>query len=151
MKIIVIFIEKESSDIKLLELSAKEFISFDQENDYRVQHLVVVHSQFRALRKNNLKFMCSLHLDWCADRLIKEYGEEIFTETKEIKICTEHVHRGNIFCMACSEEKKSSLPIKYEELISKQYFREKLQHFLGLLKDDMLSKEDLQETIDELT
>lgn len=49
------------------------------------------------------------------------------------------------------QSSNSSLPLKWEEMISKQYFKEKLHHFLGLMKDDMLSKEDLQEIIDELT
>lgn len=125
MKIIIIFISKENSEPTLLELSAKEFISFDQDNDFRILHIIVVHSRFREVGEHNLKVSCSLHLDWCIAGLVETYGKDIFIENGQEGV------ESNV--------------------ISKQYFREKLEHYIGLFNEGMLDIEDLKETLEELS
>lgn len=79
------------------------------------------------------------------------FNEALDIFMKKVKGNQRHIKRFMKDIENVPEQEKSNLPIKWESMISKQYFKEKLHHFLGLMKDDMLSKEDLQEIIDELT
>ena len=78
MKIIIVYLGKEGITAK--ELTKDDFISFNQDNDYKVFHVVIIHSRFRKIGEHNLKYNCALHLDWCMEEVVKNYGKELFLE-----------------------------------------------------------------------
>lgn len=164
MRTITIYIDKETSDIKFSD----KVVSFEPNQDYRVLHYLVILDKFTEL-KNGLRMSCAIHLDWCIDNLVDQYGIEAFQnyikgngvhspkdtineikalEEKDQCICDKE---KNTVCYFHDKQNNPKYTINTNEVNElRKYMREKLGHFIDLIKSGDLTEEDLDETLEEL-